>query len=272
MRIVTLLPSATDMVVALGASADLVGVSHSCGANWSHLPALTSTIVDTSASAAAIDAQVKQAAAPLYHLDIKLLEVLAPDVIVSQSLCDVCAVASGDVEAAVAGLSSRPLLVNLAPFRLDDVPQGFVDIGEAIGRPTETAALADRWATSLAQYRQVASKRLNRPRIAFLDWIDPSFAAGHWIPDMLDLLGCESVLAQPGEPSHEVDWDRVRTAAPDAIFAASCGQTAGRAEADTIPADLTVTLLDGYEHFSRPSPALLESFAVLEQALHAKGL
>ena len=151
MRIVTLLPSATDMVVALGASADLVGVSHSCGANWSHLPALTSTIVDTSASAAAIDAQVKQAAAPLYHLDIKLLEVLAPDVIVSQSLCDVCAVASGDVEAAVAGLSSRPLLVNLAPFRLDDVPQGFVDIGEAIGRPTETAALADRWATSLAR-------------------------------------------------------------------------------------------------------------------------
>ena len=101
MRIVTLLPSATDIVAALGAGDDLVGVSHSCSPKWEHLPALTSTIIDYTASAATIDAQVKNAGAPLYMLDVELLKQLKPDVIISQSLCDVCAVATGDVEEAV---------------------------------------------------------------------------------------------------------------------------------------------------------------------------
>src|SRR6056297_3523327 len=125
MRIVSLLPSATDIVTALGAGSELVGVSHSCGPEWAHLPVLTATVIDTGASATEIDRQVKEAGGALYHLDVALLEKLAPDVVVSQSLCDVCAVASGDVEEAVKTVSSRPVLVNLEPFRLDDVPKGF---------------------------------------------------------------------------------------------------------------------------------------------------
>ncbi len=272
MRIVTLLPSATDIVAALGAGADLVGVSHSCGPDWTHLPALTRTSVDTGASAATIDAQVKQAAAPLYQLDIDLLAQLAPDVVVSQSLCDVCAVASGDVEAAIAALPSRPVLVNLAPFRLEDVPQGIRDVAAAIGREAEAATLLATWDATLARFQALGANRKQRAQVAFLDWLDPPFAAGHWLPDMIRLLGCDSALAQPGEPSHEVTWEAVRAARPDIVLAAACGQTAGRANADAAHADLPVILLDGDVHFSRPSPALLESLAVLERVLEEHGL
>lgn len=271
MRIVTLLPSATDIVAALGAGGDLVGVSHSCGEAWAHLPALTSTIIDTDAPAAEIDAQVKTAAAPLYHLDIDLLERLAPDVIVSQSLCDVCAVASGGVEAAVAGIASRPAVVNLAPFRLADIPQGFRDVGDAIGRQREAEALTERWHDTVARFQAIGERRAGRPKVAFLDWLDPPFAAGHWIPDMLQVLGCDSALAASGEPSHEVSWDAVKAANADIVLAACCGQTAARAEVTAVPPHVSVTLLNGYEHFSRPSPALLESLAILDDALAARG-
>lgn len=272
MRIVTLLPSATDIVVALGAGGDLVGVSHSCGPEWAHLPALTSTTVDTAASAAVIDAQVKAAAAPLYHLDVDLMAELAPDVVVSQSLCDVCAVASGDVEAAIAALPSRPTLVNLSPFRLADVPQGIRDVAAAIGREREAAALLARWDETLARFRAAGARRERRPRVAFLDWLDPPFAAGHWLPDMIELVGGDSALAQPGMPSHEVTWPAVQAAAADIVIAAPCGQTAGRAEADAATAGQPLVLLDGDVHFSRPSPALLESLAVLDRTLSERGL
>lgn len=272
MRIVSLLPSATDIVAALGGSADLVGVSHSCGPAFAHLPAVTSTTVDTEASAAAIDAQVKEAAAPLYRLDTDLLAHLAPGVIVSQSLCDVCAVASGDVEAAIAALPSRPTLVNLAPFRLDDVPLGISDVGAAIGRTVEAERLLAEWEAALARFEAVGRARTARPRVAFLDWLDPPFAAGHWLPDMIQLLGCDSVLAEPGQPSHEISWDAVRRARPNIVIAAACGQTAARAGREAAMADPSLILLNGDTHFSRPGPALLESLAVLDRTLAARGL
>lgn len=265
MRIVSLLPSATDIVVALGAAESLVGVSHSCGAAWSHLPSLTSTRINTKASSVEIDAQVKSAAEPLYDLDIERLEQLAPDVVVSQSLCDVCAVASGDVEEAVRSLSSQPTLVNLAPFGLADIPQGFEDVGDALNLVQPTERLVADWHAQLAQYVHRYSERA--PRVAFLDWLDPPFAAGHWIPDILQLLGCISTLAQPGEPSHEVTWDKIVESQPDLVIAACCGFSADRAAQDPIPASLSVHLLDGYENFSRPSPRLLQSLPLLDALL-----
>lgn len=265
MRIVSLLPSATDIVVALGAADSLVGVSHSCGAAWSHLPALTSTRINTEASSAEIDAQVKTAAEPLYDLDIECLEQLAPDLVVSQSLCDVCAVASGDVEEAVKTLSSRPTLVNLAPFGLADIPQGFVEVGQALDLVQPTERLVADWHTQLARFAGRYAQRA--PRIAFLDWLDPPFAAGHWIPDILELLGCVSTLAQPGEPSHEVTWAKVVDSQPELLIAACCGFSEARAAQDAVPESLVVHLLDGYENFSRPSPALLRSLPLLDALL-----
>lgn len=265
MRIVSLLPSATDIVVALGAADDLVGVSHSCGADWSHLPALTSTRINIKASSAEIDAQVKTAAEPLYDLDLERLEELAPDVVVSQSLCDVCAVASGDVEEAVKTLSSRPALINLAPFGLADIPEGFEDVGRALNLAPAAQRLVAEWDTQLASYAGRYAQQA--PRIAFLDWLDPPFAAGHWIPDILELLGCVSTLAQPGEPSHEVSWDTIVESQPELVIAACCGFSEARAAQDPLPKNLSVHLLDGYENFSRPSPRLLQSLPMLDALL-----
>ncbi len=262
MRIASLLPSATDIVVALGAGDELVGVSHSCGTTWSHLPALTSTRLDLAAPSATIDAEVKGTGAPLYDLDIARLEQLAPDVVISQSLCDVCAVPSGDVEDAVCNLPSRPLLVNLMPFGLNDIPDGFRDVGAAIKRENEAVKLIDSWENTFDRLHGRFAQS-NPLRVAFLDWLMPPFAAGHWMPDLIGLLGCNSVLAQPGDPSYEVSWSDVRRAEADVIIAACCGFTAMRADQDPVPADLTIHLLDGDEHFSRPSPRLLDSVEVL---------
>jgi len=268
MRVVTLLPSATDIVAALGAGENIVGVSHSCSDEWKHLPALTSTIVDYGAPSADIDDQVTQADAPLYDLDIETLEALRPDVVISQSLCDVCAVASGDVEEAVKTISSRPALINLSPFGLSDVPQGFLDVGAAIGHEAEAAALTESWTRRLSD---IQGKYQTRPpvRIAFLDWLDPPFAAGHWIPDMITLIGGTSVLAKSGEPSREITWDDVRDAKPDIVIAACCGFETGRAGQDKIPDDIDVHLLDGQDYFSRPGPRLLDSIDMLAAKIDA---
>lgn len=267
MRIVSLLPSATDIVVALGAQQDLVGVSHSCGSQWSDLPRLTSTRINVASSSADIDTQVKTSNEPLYDLDLETLERLSPDVIVSQSLCDVCAVPSGDVEDAVSQLSSQPILVNLSPFRLADIPKGIEDVGDAIDRRAQARSFVDDWNATLARLGRDAGRRR---RVAFLDWLEPPFAAGHWIPDIIQLLGHESVLAQPGEPSHEISWDDVRATQPDIVIAACCGLTAERASKDHVPRDIKLHLLDGYEHFSRPSPRLIQSAQILVKLLKEK--
>ena len=270
-RVVSLLPSATDIVVALGAADELVGVSHSCGVRWAHLPRLTSTWIEVDASSATIDAQVRGAPRPLYQLDVDRLARLNPDVIVSQSLCDVCAVPSGDVVEAVRALPESPQLVDLAPSRLEDVPPCFASVGAAIGRDAQADALTSRWQQVFERHRGL--HEASGLRVAFLDWLDPPFASGHWVPDLIEWLGAQSVLARPGQPSFAVTWREIEAAAPDLIVAACCGFTEARASAD---ANVTpeIRLLDGYELFSRPSPSLMTSLAVLSRTfaefLHAR--
>ncbi|MHB9879044.1 ABC transporter substrate-binding protein [Pacificimonas sp. ICDLI1SI03] len=265
MRIVSLLPSATDIVVAFGAADNLVGVSHSCSGELDHLSKLTSTWIDTKASAAEIDRQVCTATRPLYELDIATLERLAPDVVVSQSLCDVCAVPAGDVQEAVLSLSSSPRLVDLSPHTLADVPLCFDQVGNAIGREHASAQLREKWDATLAEYRgRHAGSRL---RVVFLDWLDPPFVAGHWVPDMIEALGITCLLGKSGEPSFRVELDRIVKAAPDIVIIACCGMDEGRAKADTVPFDCPALFLDGHMHFSRPSPALLPSMAMLSNAV-----
>ncbi len=265
MRVVSLLPSATDIAVALGAKDDLIGVSHSCSGDWQHLPKLTSTWIDISASAAEIDRQVSTANWPLYQLDIDTLEHLAPDVVISQSLCDVCAVPSGDVREGVLALSSRPKLVDLSPYGLADVPVCFEQVGEAIGRERQSAVLIEQWDRTLEEYRGAQAQ--TELRVAFLDWLDPPFVSGHWVPEMVELLGLTNLLGRAREPSFKVSWKAVEAAKPDLIIAAACGFDASRAQSDTIPLEVPVIHLDGHLHFSRPSPALLPSLRMLSEAI-----
>ena len=266
MRIVSLLPSATDIVVALGASSELVGVSHSCSGDWAHLPKLTSTWLDTRVSSADIDLQVRDANRPLYRLDIATLEILKPDVVISQSLCDVCAVPSGDVEAAVRELPSAPVLIDLTPHRLNDVPKCFTEVGRTINREPEAVALLRQWHTQMDDIhnRYVGSGL----RVALLDWLDPPFAAGHWVPDMLEWLGVESALGVAGERSFETTWEAVTATKPDMVIAACCGFDEARTVAElNANIGLPLIVLDGHRHFSRPSPALLPSFQLLMDAI-----
>ncbi|MEL7190700.1 MAG: ABC transporter substrate-binding protein [Pseudomonadota bacterium] len=265
MRVVSLLPSATDIAVALGAKDHLIGVSHSCTGDWDHLPKLTSTWIDTSASAAEIDRQVATATRPLYQLDIDTLERLAPDVVISQSLCDVCAVPSGDVREGVLGLSSRPKLVDLSPFCLADVPVCFSQVGKAIGKAKEADTLTEQWHQTLVEHQGVHAK--SGLRVAFLDWLDPPFISGHWVPEMVELLGLTNVLGKAGEPSFKVSWEEVEAAKPDLIIAAACGFDTSRTQSDPIPLNVPVIHLDGHLHFSRPSPALLPSLQMLSDAI-----
>ena len=268
-RVVSLLPSATDIMTALGAGDLLVGVSHSCDGDWAHLPVLTSTLIDKNAPASDIDVQVKNSTAPLYELDIARLEALAPDIVISQDLCDVCAVHSGDVDDALKSLPSATELVTLAPFRLDDIPMCFEQVGQAIGQPAVAENLQQRWAEALMAYRGRFAE--HDYRIAFLDWLDPPFAAGHWVPDIISWLGCSSALAQPGEPSHEVSWEKLRTCGADFIVAACCGQSVETVQAgvENLPADLDIHILDGAKHFSRPSPTIMESVGYFADTIAA---
>ncbi len=262
MRIVSLLPSATDIVVALGAADEVVGVSHSCGPEWSHVPRLTRTWIDTQRGSAEIDAQVRGATRPLYELNIEQLEALAPDVIVSQSLCKVCAIPAGDVEAAIRALPTRPDVVDLSPSRLDDVPLDFAIVAEALERKEAGRALQHAWRSCFDRYHlRYESAALS---IAFLDWLDPAFAAGHWVPDMIEWLGAKSVLARPGEPSYETTWKEVVAAKPDLVVAACCGYDQSRAAQESTDSPCEIVFLDGYRHFNRPSPMLMESVELLD--------
>ncbi|MEL6531049.1 MAG: ABC transporter substrate-binding protein [Pseudomonadota bacterium] len=265
MRIVSLLPSATDIAVALGASDELVGVSHSCSGNWDHLPKLTSTWIDTKASAAEIDRQVTGASRPLYELDITTLEQLNADVVISQSLCDVCAVPSGDVREAVLSLPNKPILVDLAPNALADVPECFAQVGEAIDRAAQANQLIEHWGKSLEGHRGRHGK--SGLRTIFLDWLDPPFVAGHWVPEMVELLGLTSLIGKAGEPSFKVSWQDIADAQPDLVIVAACGFDASRAMADDMPINAPVIHLDGHLHFSRPSPALIPSLELLDKAI-----
>ena len=184
---------------------------------------------------------------------------------VSQSLCDVCAVPSGDVLEAVHSLTSRPVLVDLAPHRLADIPTCFANVGSAIGRGGKARALQEYWHDTLDSYRgRYARHDLS---VAFLDWLVPPFVAGHWIPDMIELLGLQNVLGKSGEPSFETTWEDIHAAAPDLVIAACCGFDAERAGRDEIETALPFRLLDGHRHFSRPSPALLPSLALLSDTI-----
>ncbi len=289
MRIVSLLPSATEIVCALGAhqreNSQLVGISHSCDYPpeiCSH-PVLTSTRVPVHKSQLDIDQFVRQELAAgrgLYALNLELLEKLKADVIVTQTLCDVCAVSSGDVYQAVASLPGECKLVELAPSNLEDVYGDIIRVGDAVGARSEALTLVSQLRSRAEAIEQ--QNVLNGEKVLFLEWLDPPFSGGHWIPDLIHTLGGVSCLVESGQRSGTLNWEAIAEADPDIIVVGCCGYS--KAESDqalALLADHSQWLLlravksgnvivgDGNAHFSRAGPRLIDGLERLAADLLA---
>jgi len=273
------------MVHFAGAAESLVGVTHECDhpPGVERLPKLTSSRIDPALSGAEIDAEVNRLVTDdesIYALDLDLLEGLAPDLIITQGLCDVCAVSTSLVEEAISGLRSRPDLLVLNPTSLEDVLQDSVSIGDTLGRGREA-----RENVALLRHRLDEVERavagLRRPRLGCIEWLDPPFSAGHWVPEMVRLAGGRELFAGPGERSVRLDWQTVFDAAPEVLVLMPCGFDAARAveEAGALPnlpgwsdlpavRDGRVWAVDANSFFSRPAPRLVEGVEILARILH----
>jgi iron complex transport system substrate-binding protein len=286
MRIVSLLPSATEIVCELGLGGQLVGVTHEC--DWPpfvrDLPRVTRTLIPHDAASRDIDALVRerlQTERALYTLDLDVLQRLRPDLIVTQALCDVCAVAEAEVTAAACGLPGRPRVVNLEPTRLSDVFDCLRAVGEAAGvreKADEAVARLQARVDAVARRtRDVAA----RAGVVLLEWIDPPFCCGHWSPELVGLAGGTERIGREGQPSRSLRWEEVVAADPDVLVIACCGFDAGRARQDlpilagfpgfeglSCTRSGRVYVVDGNSYFSRPGPRLVDSLEILAHALH----
>ena len=289
MRVASLLPSATEMVHFAGAGNTLVGVTHECDypPDVQNLPKLTSSKIDSSMTSAEIDAAIGRYltdTGSIYALDAELLEELSPDLILTQGLCEVCAVSMSLVEEAASALQRRPEILSLNPASLGDVLEDAARIGEALGRGKETgekiAALRER----LARVEEVVAD-LPRPRVGCIEWLDPPFSAGHWVPEMVHLAGGGELFSSPGEPSARLTWPDVFEAAPEVLVLMPCGfgveRTIHEARAlpevpgwDGLPAVKNghVWAVDANSYFSRPAPRLVEGVEILAHILHPGAL
>ena len=286
MKIISLLPSATELICGLGLRDQLVGVSHECDYPLSviGLPILTSSRIPAELESGDIDRlvtnQLKNDEA-LYDLVMAPLTELEPDLIVTQALCDVCAVSGDDVTRAIGTLPGNPQVVNLEPICLNDVLDTVDLLAQAVG----CVAQGDRYRAELQGRIDAVAKRsktvANRPRVALLDWLEPIFDGGHWSPEIIDLAGGEPCFGDKQQPSQRRSWPQLIEAQPDYIVIALCGFNIERSMQDVeafIACDsfaelrsnkkTKVFLVDGNAYFSRPGPRLVDALEIMANALH----
>ncbi|MGW8601386.1 cobalamin-binding protein [Streptomyces sp. NPDC055893] len=287
MRIVSLLPAATDIVAQLGLAADLVGRTHEC--DWpprdvAGVPVVTSAAFSSDAlSSREISAAVGGAAhggSSLYALDTEALAALAPDVVLTQDLCDVCAVSYKAVSRAVRVLDGGPRVLSLEPRTLDDVLDCLVTVGELLGVRERAERRREELRDRLTAVRGLTAGRV-RPRVVAVEWLDPLWPAGHWVPEQITCAGGEPLLAAPGEHTKPMTWEDVRAARPDVLLVLPCGfppeRTVREREVltslpgwDDLPAVRSgaVWVLDGPAYFNRPGPRVVRGAEVLAHVLH----
>jgi len=268
MKIVSLLPAATEIVCALGLREDLVARSHECDfpAGVEALPALTRARVDSSSTSAEIDEQVRKVVAsrlPIYTLDEAKLAALAPDVVVTQEACEVCAISHDQVVAAVRRASAGAKVLALSPSRLDHIIEDVRRVAGACGVSERGFTVAEDLRRRL---KQAAARTTGRPRVAVIEWLAPVMLAGHWVPDSIRAAGGIAVGPEPGDPSPYTTWDEVRALEPDAVIVAPCGFDLDRTLresalfADRLRALAPrVLLLDGNAYLNRPGPRIVEA-------------
>ena len=283
MRIASLLPSATEILCALGARAELVGRSHECDfpPGLEDVPALTSARVGPLPSSRAIDASVRSLlrdALAIYDIDVEGLRAARPDVIVTQDLCDVCAVSLGDVRAAVARLARQDVaIVNLHPLRLEDVWGDIARAADAIGRAAAGARLLAGLRARVADIaRRATMARARRPRVVTIEWIAPVMIGGMWMPELIALAGGEALVTRPGQHAPTLDQDALAALDPEVVLVKPCGFPLHRTveELDVLREALPrgwrarVYLADGNAFFNRPGPRIVESLEILAACTH----
>jgi iron complex transport system substrate-binding protein len=287
LKVVSLIASATEIVCALGAGDWLVGRSHECDfpPEVRALPALTEPKFNLNGTSYEMDQRVKAIlaeGASVYRVDAEALRALAPDVIVTQDQCEVCAVSLGGVEAAIRAWTRRPVdVVSLKPDKLADVWADIRRVGDALGLVAEADALVWRLQSRMNNLAAQASRLRARPRVACIEWVDPLMAAGNWMPELVHMAGGENLFGEAGRHSPWLDWQAVRDADPDVIVVMPCGYDLARTVVDAailagLPgfAELKavregrVFAVDGNQYFNRPGPRLAESLEILCELLH----
>jgi iron complex transport system substrate-binding protein len=279
-RIASLVPSATELLFALGLGESVVGVTHECDfpAAARSLPHLTRTVIPPGLDAAGIDRAVRErteSGEALYELDADCLAALDPELIVTQAVCAVCAVSFDDVTAVATGLPSRPQVISLDPSTLAGV---LADV-ERLGTATGAAAAGKRLvADAHARLERVrdAVAGAHRPRVAAIEWLDPPFVGGHWVPEMVALAGGRDELGRQGEKSRVLDWDEIAASRPEVVVCMPCGYDAERSAHEAsdhrerlagLGADRLVAV-DAAAYFSRPGPRLVDGVELLAHVLH----
>jgi iron complex transport system substrate-binding protein len=280
MRIASLVPSATESLFALGLGDQVVAVTHECDfpAEALRLPRLTSSVIPEGLQPQEIDTMVREVTGrgdPLYELDEVQLAEVAPDLIVTQAVCAVCAVSYDDVRAVARRLRSRPEVISLDPSSLREVLDDLVRLADATGIRERGERLQAELQTRLDGVRDaVADER--RPRVVTLEWLAPPYAGGHWVPGMVEIAGGESVAGEPERDSRAVMWDELAAARPEVAVVMPCGLYAEEAakqaldhrnELEALGA-ASIYAVDAASSFSRPGPRLVEGVELLGHLLH----
>jgi iron complex transport system substrate-binding protein len=304
MRIVSLLASATEMIAALGCLDQLVGRSHECDypPEVQHLPLVSTVQINTEASSAEIDAQIKQLtqqkqavqntalkALSIYSINVELLQKLQPDIIFTQTQCEVCAVSERDVVVALQQLTGlQPHIVSLAPYRLSDVWEDMVRVGQALGRQEQAEMLTNGYKNRLENLQQrtaLLSEGKPKPRVAILEWLDPLMGAGNWTPELVTYAGGEPTFGESGMHSPWLSWEDLPHADPDVLILAPCGFSLERTMLDLQQMQRhpvwqslqavkqgRVYAIDGNYYLNRSGPRLVESTEILARVIWGEHL
>jgi iron complex transport system substrate-binding protein len=286
MNICSLLPAATEIICRLGLEDQITGVTHECdfppGVRVKTI--LTRCAFDSeNMNPAEIDDAVRSLAVAgksLYEIDDEKLRRANPDLIVTQDLCHVCAITPGEVERAMQSLEKKPKMISLNPKRLADVFADFHKIGDAAGASSR-AIVMDLEAR--VEKIKCASDRKPKPTVGCIEWLQPLWQAGHWIPEMIQIAGAEEVLASPGEPSRSLTWEELEKADPDVVVIMPCGYDLERTRTEFLNSQHSypwtklkafqkhqIFLVDANSYFSRPGPRLVDGLEILAEMLHAE--
>ena len=286
MRVCTLFPAATEIVFALGLGDSLVGVSHECNypAAASKLPSITRSQVPSGLTSAEIDRVVTatlQAGEALYGLDSALLERLAPEVIITQELCEVCALSSDEVRQCLSALACRPRLLSLEANSLAGILDDISTVAVALGRPDRGERLVGSLQARIEAIARMTADVAHRPRVFCMEWVDPPYCGGHWMKELVEIAGGDDALAVSHRPSYRVAWQDVLDFAPEIIVLTCCGFDlercshesrilAGFPGAHALPAirNDQVFATDSAAYFARPGPRIVDSLEILAHIVH----